>query len=109
MRHSDAPCRAKSWRLSVKASDIAPYVGFAQRKGSVLYGADRIAEKRAKALVVLADSGAPEKFLRELKRICGDIPLFEVEDLAAATHRDNVKAIAVTDSSLATAIINLTR
>ena len=44
------------------ASDIAPYVGFAQRKGSVLYGAERITEKRAKPLVVLADAAAPEKF-----------------------------------------------
>lgn len=93
----------------MNASDIAPYVGFAQRKGSVLYGADRIAERRKQALVVLVDADAPEKFREGLKRKCGDAPVLEVECLAAATHRDNVKAIAVTDSSLAAAIINLTR
>lgn len=91
------------------ASDIAPYVGFAQRKGSVLYGAERITEKRAKPLVVLADAAASEKFRAELKRKCAAVPYIEVEDLPEATHRDNVKAIAVTDASLAAAIINLTR
>ncbi len=93
----------------MNASEIAAYVGFAQRKGSVLYGAERIAEKRSKALVVLVDSAASDKFKRDVASQCGNAPCIEVTDLVKATHRENVKAIAVTDRSLATAIINLTR
>lgn len=94
----------------MKASEIASYVGFAQRSGAVIYGADRIiTEKRAKPLVVLIDADAPEKFRSALKAKCKSTPCFEVEELPLATHRDNVKAIAVTDASLAGAIINLMR
>lgn len=93
----------------MKASDIAPYVGFAIRSGAVIFGAERIEEKRAKALVVLIDAEAPEKFRSGLKTKCKSTPCFEVENLPLATHRDNVKAIAVTDASLAGAIVNLMR
>lgn len=93
----------------MKGSEIAPYVGFAQRSGAVIYGADRIAEKPRKALVVLIDAAAGEKFKRELRSKCKDTPCLEVEELFLATHRDNVKAIAVTDKSLAGAILNLMR
>lgn len=93
----------------MKASEIASYVGFAQRSGAVIYGADRITEKRASPLVVLIDADAPEKFRSALKAKCKSTPCFEVEELPLATHRDNVKAIAVTDASLAGAIINLMR
>ena len=72
----------------MKASDIAPYVGFAQRKGSVLYGADRIAEKRAKALVVLARrlSGkviTTDYNLNQVAQIEG-VDVLNVNDLANA-------------------------
>ncbi len=91
------------------ASEIAPYVGFAQRKGSVLYGAERITERGARPLVVLMDSAAPEKFKSKLAANCKNTPCAEVEQLPLATHRENVKAIAVTDPSLAAAIIDLMR
>ena len=93
----------------MNASEIAPYVGFAQRKGAVLYGMERITEKRARPLVVLVDAAAPEKFRAKMKAECTSAPCFEVVDLPLATHRDNVKAIAVTDASLAAAIVNLMR
>lgn len=90
-------------------SKFAAYVGFAQKSGKIVYGAEKIEECAVKCKVVVADADAPEKFRVKLQRICGDTPYFEVGSLSGATHRDNVKAIAVTDKSLADAIINVLR
>ena len=72
----------------MNASDIARFVGFARRKGSGRYGADRIAERGTRGLVVLVDADAPEKCREGHKRKCGDAPVSEMECLAAAAHRD---------------------
>ena len=90
-------------------SKIASYVGFAQRSGKVLYGEDRICEKLKLCHVVLADSAASDKVRERLQYKCKGTPYFEVDSLNAATHRDNVKAIGITDAELAGAIINLLR
>lgn len=90
-------------------SKFAAYVGFAQKSGRIIYGADNIEIQAPKCKVVVADADAPEKLRGRLRRICGDTPYFEVVSLSGATHRDNVKAIAVTDKSLADAIINVLR
>lgn len=90
-------------------SKIATYVGFAQRSGAVLYGEDRIRENLSKCRVVLVDEAASEKYRTRLQSVCKNCPYFETEGLADATHRDNVKAVGITNPSLAEAIINLLR
>lgn len=88
---------------------IAPYIGLAQRAGSVLYGEDIIVEKLRWVKVVLIEAAADDKYKLRLKNRCGELPCFETEGLAIALHRENVKAVAVTNEQLANAIINLLR
>lgn len=89
----------------LNASEIAAYIGFAQRSGAVLYGEERILEKLGRCVVVLIDASAPEKYRERLIKRCGGVPTAEVDDLRLATHRDNVKSIGVTDQSLGNAIL----
>lgn len=88
---------------------IASYVGLAMRSGNALLGEDIICERLSLVKVVLIDADAPEKYRERLKRKLDGIPVYIVDNLAEATHRDAVKALAVTNVNLANAIINILR
>lgn len=88
---------------------IKSYIGLAQRSGSILYGEDIILEKKRLVKVVLIDKDAPDKYKQRLLNKISNLPIFEVEDICKALHRDGVYSIAVTNENLANAIINLLR
>ncbi len=88
---------------------IFSYIGLAQRAGSVLYGEDIIAEKLRFAKVVLVDSGASDKYKERIQHRFGSCELFFLDNLTDAVHREEVKAIAITNDGLAKAIIELMR
>lgn len=88
---------------------IKAYIGLAQRSGSVLYGEDIICEKKRLAKVLLIDSAAPDKYRQRVANKLSELPTYIVEELCKALHRDGVYAVAITNESLAQAIINILR
>ncbi len=85
------------------------YVGLAQRAGGALYGEDIILERIRYSKVVLIDGGATEKYKRRLTEKITVCPVYIVDNLKSALHKDNVNAVAITNAELAKAIIDLLR
>lgn len=90
-------------------SKIGAYVGLAQRSGSVLYGEDIICEKIHLAKVVLVSSSASDKYKERILRKIGYCPAFIVDGLCEVLHREGVNAIAITNDSLAKAVVGVLR
>ena len=88
---------------------ISSYVGLAQRAGAVLYGEDAIEDKIKSAKIVLIDTEAPEKYTARLQTKFSSLPLFRIEGLRKALHRENVNAVAIVNENLAQAILNILR
>lgn len=88
---------------------IKSYIGLAQRAGCVLYGEDIICEKKKQAKVVLVSSEASDKYKERILAKLSDRPVFVVDGLCQALHRDGVNAVAVSNDGLANAIISLLR
>ena len=95
--------------MAESADKIASYIGLAQRAGAVLYGEDAIEDKQKAVKVVLIDVEAPEKYTNRLKTKFDCLPIFQIEGLRKALHRDNVNAIAITNENLAKAISDILR
>lgn len=94
----------------MQRSKLATFVGFAVKSRSVLFGEEAIGKRPDRVFAALTDEAAPEKLkIRVAEHIGDSVPLFEVEELAELVHRDNVKAIGITDKALADAVINLLR
>lgn len=85
------------------------YIGLAQRAGAVLYGEDKIAECKKPFAVVLVDEGANEEYKSRLIKKCSDSPVFVVEGLREAVHREQVLAVGVTNAELGKAILDQLR
>lgn len=88
---------------------LKAYIGLAQRANAVLYGEDIICERLRLVKVVLVSSSSGEKYKERIAKKTADCPTFFVDNLCEALHRDGVKAIAVTNETLANAIIGLLR
>ena len=88
---------------------VVSYVGLAQRAGAVLYGEDIITDKQKLAKLVLIDADAPEKYSSRLENKFDSLPIFRLDGLRKALHRDNVNAVAITNENLANAIIDILR
>ena len=74
-----------------------------------MYGEDIICEKKRLAKVVLVSSNAGDKYSDRIAKKMADCPVFIVDNLCEALHRDGVKSIAVSNEALANAIISLLR
>ncbi len=88
---------------------IESYIGLSQRANQIFYGEDIIKEKFRFVHLILIDANAPEKYRERLKNKCNEKPVFEIENLAGALHRDNIYAAAISNKGLADAIINILR
>lgn len=88
---------------------FAPYVGLAQRANAVLYGEDIILERLKLAKVVLIDSEASAKYRDRLSSKINNCPVYTVDNLKQALHKDNVNAVAIVNAELAKAIIDSLR
>jgi len=93
----------------LKADNISPYIGLAQRANAVLYGEDIILEKLKYAKVVIVDATASDKYIARLQSKITNCPFFVADGLKEALHKDNVNAVAIINESLANAIIQLLR
>lgn len=89
---------------------IETYIGFAIKKGSVVFGCDNIERYRKKTYLLLATKTLSANSLSVLKKTAEKrgCELMEIDDFDLLKKR-NCKALAVCDKSLADAIIqNLT-
>lgn len=86
-------------------SKIETYIGFAIKKGSVVFGCDNIARSRKKVYLLLATKTLSENSLKVLnacaERFSCEVKQIEDYEFLA---RKNCKALAICDKSLADAI-----
>ncbi len=94
---------------SLRADNIAPYIGLAQRANAVLYGEDIILERIKFAKVVLIDSDASDKYKERLLKKIKGCPVYITANLKTALHKDGGNSVAVTNDNLANAIIEILR
>lgn len=85
---------------------ISSYIGFAIRKGSVVYGIDNITAVRKRQYLIIACSSS-ENTLKKTRAYCEkhNHPLMiTTMPLNQLVHKDNCMVIAITDKQLAAAI-----
>ena len=87
-------------------SKIETYVGFAIRKGSVVFGCDSIKTYRKKMWALLYTPSLSENSLSVLKDVAVrlDRPLVCIPEMEIL-NKKNCKALAICDKSLADAIL----
>ncbi len=87
---------------------VVTLMGFAIRAGKVIFGTDAIERYHRRKQLILVDKSlslnSREKLVRDNKSV--PIVLSTSVTLADLTHRDGVKAIALTDKQMAQAILN---
>lgn len=91
-------------------SKVETYIGFAIRKGSVVFGCDNIEKYRKKVFLLLATQSLSDNSLQTLNNVASkrNCALLRIDDYDILTKR-NCKALAICDKSLADAIVqNLT-
>ena len=89
-------------------SKIESYIGFAIKKGSVVFGCDSI-ERYKKKIFVLLETQSLSPNSRKVMEKCSvkfDCKLFEIEDFDFFKNK-NCKALAICDKSLADAIVKV--
>lgn len=85
---------------------IISYLGFAQKAGKIIYGADNVLKKKKLYPLVIICSSVSDRTKKDIASFCGNAPLVEVEDLSSLMNKNGVKVVAVTDFNLAAAIVN---
>ena len=91
---------------SANKSKISSYIGLAMRSGRILLGEDKITEQLRSCVVVLIDESATDKYKERLMHKCANVPTFVLDCVSSAVHREQVFAIAITDSGLGNAILD---
>jgi hypothetical protein len=91
----------------LNSDKIKSYIGFAVKKGSVVYGLDSLELYRKKVHIVLYSPLLAENSLKKLK---AEVVRFKCEchlfDTLSDTLRKNCKVLGITDKSLADAVKN---
>ncbi len=84
---------------------VSAYIGFAIKKGSVLFGCDCIERTKRKVYAILYTPSISENSLSVLRKVGSRVHCdpMQIDDYEALRKR-NCKALAVCDKSLADAI-----
>ncbi len=89
-------------------SKIKTYLGFAVKKGGVVFGLDNIKKRKSSICLVLASTEASEKTIKEVEFFCSKnkIPLvLSALPVGEAVGKPGVKIMALTDKNLAEAVM----
>lgn len=88
-------------------SKIETYIGFAIKKGSVVFGCDNIEKYRKRIYLLLGTVSLSTNSQAVLRNIADkrDCPLVQIEDYDMLVKR-NCKALAICDKSLACAVVD---
>ena len=86
-------------------SKVETYIGFAIKKGAVVFGCDGIERYKKRMYLVLYTSTLSDNSLSVLKSVTSRVgcPLAQIEDFDILKLK-NCKALAICDKSLADAI-----
>lgn len=86
-------------------SKIETYIGFAIRKGSVVFGCDNIKSAKKRMLLLLYTPSLSNNSLDQLKQVSSKTgcELAQIEELEIL-QKKNCKALAICDQSLANVI-----
>lgn len=87
-------------------SKVESYIGFAIKKGSVVFGCDGIKSSKKRLLLLLYTPTLSDNSLSVLKGVSiqRNCPLLQIEDYEILMKK-NCKALAICDKSLANAIL----
>lgn len=97
-------------KSNIPISKIDCYIHFAVKAGKVIWGIDNLIKTRKKITIILFDETIGQNSKKELDRYIQQkqtkaLPL-PGDYLNKLLHRENVKVLAITDSSLGEAILN---
>lgn len=86
---------------------IETYIGFAIKKGSVVYGCDNIGNYRKRIYLILYTESLSANSLSALEKSAHlrGCPLRRIDEYAILTKK-NCKALAICDKSLSSAILD---
>lgn len=87
-------------------SKVETYIGFAIKKGSVVFGCDNILRYRKKMYLLLSTESLSENSLSVMREVADKraVPLKTIADYDSLVKR-NCKALAICDKSLSEAIL----
>ena len=91
-------------------SKVETYLGFCVRAGKIVFGTTEIERKRKGVYLLLADGGIGKNSLKIMANTQDRLqcPLYltkETDALGEYLHKPAVKAVAITDKHLASAIL----
>lgn len=89
-------------------SKISSYIGFAAKAGKIVYGADQIVGRQRQKVIILcptAGENTKKKLLNYADKTSSPLVVPEGITLEEILKKKNCKAVAVTDTCLAKAII----
>ncbi|MBR2623090.1 MAG: hypothetical protein IKD15_02565 [Clostridia bacterium] len=93
----------------MEKSKIETYLGFCIRSRSIIFGAETIEKQKKGVFLLVIDGGIGKNSLKPMLRAQEKLgcPLYITDEgaLAQWVHRPAVKAVAITDNNLASAMI----
>lgn len=93
----------------MEKSKIETYLGFSIRSRQIIFGAETIEKQKKGVFLLVIDGGIGKNSLKPILRAKEKLgcPLYitDAGALAEWVHRPAVKAVAITDKNLASAII----
>ena len=92
-------------KISRLHAKINTYVGFAVKSRKIVYGADNIEKSRRIKLIMLSSELSPRTEKKMKKLECNIISHYDFNNLSLGQSYKAIKAIAITDESLAQAIL----
>ena len=94
----------------MERSKIETYLGFCIRSRKIIFGAETIEKQKKGVYLLIIDGGIGKNSLKPMVKAQETLgcPLYITETgaLAEWVHRPAVKAVAITDKNLATAMLN---
>ena len=94
----------------MQKSKIETYLGFCIRARKIIFGTEMISRQKKGVKLLMIDGGIGANSLKEMLKAKAHFgcPLVETEKglLGETLHKPAVKAVAVLDDSLASAIVN---
>jgi len=88
---------------------VISYIGFAVKSGAAVIGGDNIEKSKKPLIVVLVCDSASDRLKKNMRRFGGKTEVIAVENLEQISKIGGCKALAITDKSLAEAVIQQLR
>ncbi|MCL2796550.1 MAG: hypothetical protein FWD58_00630 [Firmicutes bacterium] len=98
----------KQTRLQTDNCKLTTFLGFAIKSGKIIFGTDNILFLRACKYLILYDASLADNAQKKLERYaqeCSIPMLLSAKPLCELVHRGGVKAVAITDVNIASAIV----